>query len=60
MGGYSGDARTRLGLIALLAMRRAKAERLRRAGGEPEGDATDDDSQPAETAPKTKRRFRWF
>ena len=30
MGGYSADPRTRLGLIALLAMRRAKAEKLRR------------------------------
>ena len=60
MGGYSGNSRIRLGLIALLAMRRARAERLRRGDAESGRDATDDDFGPLETAPKPGRRFRWF
>ena len=60
MGGYSGNSRKRLGLIALLALRRARAESLRRADAEPDGDATDDDLEPTEAAPRKKRRFRWF
>ena len=58
MGGYSGNSRMRLGLIALLAMRRAKVERLRRGDAKNEGDPTDDDFEPIEAAPKPNGRFR--
>lgn len=55
MGGYSADPRTRLGLIALLAMRRVKAENLRRAKA--------DDTPNADAPPRTDEKSRksgWF
>ncbi len=51
MGGYSGSAKVKLGLIALIALRRAKAEQARRGGKLVEAPA------PAAAA-KTKRG--WF
>jgi len=50
MAGYIKDPRTRLGLIALLAARRSRAERLRRETAA---------QSKAPPAPKT-RKTGWF
>ena len=58
MAGYIRDARTRLGLIALLAARRVKAEKLRRAKATDPHMASDVD--PAVEAKARSRKAGWF
>jgi len=58
MGGYAADPRTRLGLISLLAVRRIKAEKMRRLKAATA--KTPDEVKAAEGAGKTTRRSGWF
>jgi hypothetical protein len=58
MGGYSADPRTRMGLIALLAMRRVKAEKIRRMRAA--AAKTPEDQQAGEIALKKTKRSGWF
>jgi hypothetical protein len=58
MGGYSADPRTRMGLIALLAVRRVKAEKIRRQRA---AEATTPEAVKAvEVAAKKTKRSGWF
>ncbi|CAN5204950.1 hypothetical protein BH10PSE1_BH10PSE1_28090 [soil metagenome] len=50
MGGYSRNAKLNLGLIALIALRRAKAERAKRIGKDAK----------VEPLPAPKRKRGWF
>jgi hypothetical protein len=58
MGGYSADPRTRLGLIALLAARRVKAEKIRRQRAA--AAKTPDELTAAEVADRKTKRSGWF
>jgi len=58
MGGYSNDPRTRLGLIALLAARRVKAEKMRREKAvDP---ASHGDAESTTQAKAKTRKAGWF
>jgi hypothetical protein len=58
MGGYSADPRTRMGLIALLAVRRVKAEKIRRMKAA--AAKTPDEVEAAKVAEKKTKRSGWF
>ena len=57
MSGYSKDPRTRLGLIALLAARRVKAEKLRH--DKADNSHMQADAEPAVTARAKTRKAGW-
>ncbi len=58
MGGYAADPRTRLGLISLLAVRRIKAEKMRRLKAA--AAKTPDEVEAAQAAEKKTKRSGWF
>jgi hypothetical protein len=58
MGGYAADPRTRLGLISLLAVRRIKAEKIRRMKAA--SAQTPDAIEAAKVAEKKTKRSGWF
>jgi len=58
MGGYAADPRTRLGLISLLAVRRIKAEKMRRLKAA--AAKTPDEVETAKLAEKKTKRSGWF
>lgn len=58
MGGYAADPRTRLGLISLLAVRRIKAEKMRRMKAA--AAKTPDEVEAAKVAEKKTKRSGWF
>ncbi|NBW09457.1 MAG: hypothetical protein EBR82_15685 [Caulobacteraceae bacterium] len=58
MGGYAADPRTRLGLISLLAVRRIKAEKMRRLKAA--AARTPDEVEAAKVAEKKTKRSGWF
>jgi hypothetical protein len=58
MGGYAADPRTRLGLISLLAVRRIKAEKMRRVKAA--AARTPDEVEAAKAAEKKTKRSGWF
>ncbi len=58
MGGYAADPRTRLGLISLLAVRRIKAEKMRRMKAA--AAKTHEEVEAAKVAEKKTRRSGWF
>jgi|GEM_PF-1646822 len=57
VSGYSKDPRTRLGLIALLAARRVKAEKLRH--DKADNSHMQADAEPAVTARAKTRKAGW-
>lgn len=58
MGGYAADPRTRLGLISLLAVRRIKAEKIRRLKAA--AAKTPDEVEAGKVAEKRTKRSGWF
>jgi len=58
MGGYAADPRTRLGLISLLAVRRIKAEKMRRLKAA--AAKTPNEVEAAKVAEKKTKRSGWF